>query len=1024
MAKKDHHVKQRNKRGLLNMFKTIRKNPKALLSKAGLLGFVVLFAVAGVAALLMTRAETTVPILATGYPLSPPAQICGNASILGGGPTSAPAGAVTVPAGDNSNLLIALREPNKTFWFAGGVHTLGASEYNQIEGGSGSTYIGAPGAIIDGQNVNRFAFTQQAQNVTIKYLTIRNFNSPLDQGVVNHDSGSGWVVENNTVNNNQGAGLMAGDNNTYRNNCIKDNGQYGINAFACPSYANPPRSCDSVDNFILENNEISGNNTQDWEKQRPGCGCTGGVKFWTNSNATVRNNYVHNNRGTGLWLDNNNRGFLIENNYLENNDGIALFIEAGYDARIQKNTFKRNAIVMGREFQSRGDSFVIGAIYISETGSPSGYNLKTIPLTVNNNFFENNWGGISMWESPDRYCSSTAHTHPPYCTIKTDLYDDAQCENATENDIPNTIDKYNCKWSTENVLIENNEFRIDKAAIGTGCTGQDYCGVNAMFSTYGTYPEFPGYEIPWRISFQQNNIYRNNNYVGDWKFQGFAPTKAGGFRYTWDEWRAPAPTVPTTFTDQNRPQSFGQDAGSACSGCVASTSPPPSGGGTTTPTGTVLTPNHLDADTATLEGSLGKWAGWFSANATKSTEKFQAGTSSLKVDVTAPYGWGVQLSNYPGFPANAGDKTISFRGINGSGNNTVNMNVSWRKADGTVLKKDIVTLALNTTWQQAKADVVAPVDTAIAHVDFTSNTAGAGAFMYFDEVYVGTRTGGETTPPPADTQPPTAPTLTAALARSTNADLKWTAATDNVAVAKYYVVRNGTTIAELPGTTLAYNDSYLSPSTKYDYYILATDAAGNTSPASNTASVTTTALTDTTPPSTPTNLTATTVSPNQINLSWTAATDNVGVTGYDVYRNNVKLATVATTSFGNTGLTASTSYTYHVVARDAAGNLSPNSNTATATTQANPTNPTANGSISGVITSNSGTPLVGARVKLTVNGISYNYSTNSTGTYQAPNLPAGTYSVNYSAKHHVAQTIQVTVTSGTNTTKNITLQRR
>ncbi len=57
-----------------------------------------------------------------------------------------------------------------------------------------------------------------------------------------------------------------------------------------------------------------------------------------------------------------------------------------------------------------------------------------------------------------------------------------------------------------------------------------------------------------------------------------------------------------------------------------------------------------------------------------------------------------------------------------------------------------------------------------------------------------------------------------------------------------------------------------------------------------------------------------------LTLGWNASTDNVGVTGYDVYRNGTKVATVTTTSSSQTGLACGTSYTFGVVARDAAGN--------------------------------------------------------------------------------------------------------
>src|SRR3981189_3023891 len=100
---------------------------------------------------------------------------------------------------------------------------------------------------------------------------------------------------------------------------------------------------------------------------------------------------------------------------------------------------------------------------------------------------------------------------------------------------------------------------------------------------------------------------------------------------------------------------------------------------------------------------------------------------------------------------------------------------------------------------------------------------------------------------------------------------------------------------------------------------------------------------DTLPPSAPANLTVTPASSTQLNLSWPASTDNVGVTGYMVERcpgagcsNFTQIATPTITTFNDTGLNASTSYSYRVRATDAANNPSPYSPTATASTMAGP----------------------------------------------------------------------------------------
>lgn len=88
---------------------------------------------------------------------------------------------------------------------------------------------------------------------------------------------------------------------------------------------------------------------------------------------------------------------------------------------------------------------------------------------------------------------------------------------------------------------------------------------------------------------------------------------------------------------------------------------------------------------------------------------------------------------------------------------------------------------------------------------------------------------------------------------------------------------------------------------------------------------------DMTPPSTPT-LTASGTTQTSTNLSWTASTDNVGVTGYDVFQGSTLAATVTTTTYNATGLTAGTAYTFSIKAKDAAGNTSASSNVVNVTT--------------------------------------------------------------------------------------------
>ena len=195
-----------------------------------------------------------------------------------------------------------------------------------------------------------------------------------------------------------------------------------------------------------------------------------------------------------------------------------------------------------------------------------------------------------------------------------------------------------------------------------------------------------------------------------------------------------------------------------------------------------------------------------------------------------------------------------------------------------------------------------------------------------------------TTPPARpDTQAPSVPTgLVGTAVSPSQINLSWNPSTDNVGVAGYYVyLNNGATLAITSATSFTH--SGLTAGTTYKYRVSAYDAVPNHSAwtATPVAVTTTPAGPDTQAPSVPIGLVGVAVSSSQISLSWTAATDNVGVTGYNVYRGGMQIATLGVvTTFQDTGLTASTNYSYTVRALDAAGNASGQSMAASATTQA------------------------------------------------------------------------------------------
>lgn len=468
---------------------------------------------------------------AVGGPPSAPPQICGNSGVLDGGPTTAPPGAIEVPKGNNKD--VDFRQENKTFWFAPGVHTLDSGEYDKIEPGAKSTYIGAPGAVLDGQHLNSYAFGGSSAGVRIADLEIRNFGKAGENknaGVVNHDSGDGWVMESLYIHDNAGAGVFLGSDNVVRNSCLKDNGQYGFSM-----YKDPVPGKSSITNITLDHNEIAGNNTDDWEARDTTCGCTGGGKFWDVQGARVTNNYVHHNRSVGLWADTNDIDFLFDGNWIEGNDAQAIFYEISYNAAIRNNVIKGNNIKGGKARMAQADSFPETAVYISESGGDSrvsSTSTGTPTVDISNNLFIDNWGGVALWENADRFCNSPANTSTGYCTAVNPAVTLAKCAAGTIDNEPYRSD---CRWKTQNVSISNNEFRFDPAQVG-GCDIA-YCGHMAVLSNYGSDPKWSPYQgnvIEKAITFNQNNKWRGNKYIGPWQFI----TEDQGSLKDWATWQA------------------------------------------------------------------------------------------------------------------------------------------------------------------------------------------------------------------------------------------------------------------------------------------------------------------------------------------------------------------------------------------------------------------------------------------------------------------------------------------------------
>lgn len=491
--------------------------------------FILLLAVVGTKLLFFSHASTV-----TTWPTSPQsigANVCDNAGILTGPNTASAAQAmfpgyanvVTVSPGNIPNL----RSSNTLYYFTPGTYTsLGVD----TTGVSNTAYIGAGSStLIDGAG-SQFSWQQHGTNITIGYLRQINYNAPNNQGVMNHDAGHNWTITHVTAENNHGAAVFVGSGDKLLYNCLRNNGQYGFSAYEPAINGDSP-----IKDIVLDHNEISGNNTDDWETKQPGCGCTGGGKFWDVKGATVTNNWVHDNLSVGLWADTNNIDFLFENNYIDHNTGEGIWYEISYNTTIRYNYFGRNAWVKGSSNQGSPGP----AIYLSESGGESRLQSSTsgsAMVDIHDNDFVDNMAGIQAYENVNRFCDSKGNTSSGYCTpfVLPTNFSEAPAGLPYNYTTPvnNTHPCYtqiasstqlqkDCRWHAQNITVHNNEFHITPANI-PGCSSIQYCGTMSLWSTGAD-------NLPWALPFyavstvqnnvvnNQNNHWTNNKYFGPWK---------------------------------------------------------------------------------------------------------------------------------------------------------------------------------------------------------------------------------------------------------------------------------------------------------------------------------------------------------------------------------------------------------------------------------------------------------------------------------------------------------------------------
>jgi chitodextrinase len=212
-----------------------------------------------------------------------------------------------------------------------------------------------------------------------------------------------------------------------------------------------------------------------------------------------------------------------------------------------------------------------------------------------------------------------------------------------------------------------------------------------------------------------------------------------------------------------------------------------------------------------------------------------------------------------------------------------------------------------------------PTSTSYTDTGLTASTLYTYAVAAYDNVG---NTSANSNSAPATTAAQPVPTISSfvvtpsSIIAGQSTTLSWTTA-------------NATSLSISPGvgTVTGSTSTIVNPIGNVTYTLTATNSFGST-----TAQATVSVTSDTTAPTVPANLIATATSSTQINLSWAASTDNVGVAGYEIFRNGVQVGTTPALNYSDSGLSASTTYSYAVAAYDAVPNVSGRSPTASATT--------------------------------------------------------------------------------------------
>jgi len=381
-------------------------------------------------------------------------------------PPTAPIGIPVLP-GQSIQAAVNANPAGTTFLIKAGRHSR-----QSVLPKNGDTFRCESGAILDGESVTPYAFTRSGPDpddvrivgcIIEHYVPAAQMGAILAGGAGPSDGTSGWIIDSTEVRNNANLGIRLAHRMKVRWSNVHHNGTLGIGGIG--------------DDILVESTEIAYNNPS-------GAGLgfeSGGTKFVKTNRLIVRNNWVHDNKGPGLWADIANRDFLFENNLVEDQLQDGIVIEISYGGIIRNNVCRRNGLGDTRRF-----SWPWGAgIGIHASGGAG--------IEVYGNQLEGNAYGVSLIQQP----RGTNHSDPG--GVDPEMY-------------------------VQNINVHDNRITLMTGSLGAS-QGVDDSGTNGLYNGRNIVFARNGYSLNGvAYPFAWSNSYRTAS-----QWQGFGFDGGGSF---------------------------------------------------------------------------------------------------------------------------------------------------------------------------------------------------------------------------------------------------------------------------------------------------------------------------------------------------------------------------------------------------------------------------------------------------------------------------------------------------------------